>query len=112
MNASTKHAPKLEKEHGKINFNNSPEKIHNQVRGVTPFPGAFTLVQNKILKIFKGKPLLDTHTHRLGSFITDNKSYLRIAVQGGYYDLNELQLEGKKRMGVEEFLRGNGNLFS
>jgi methionyl-tRNA formyltransferase len=112
LNASTKHAPKLEKEHGKINFNNSPEKIHNQVRGVTPFPGAFTLVQNKILKIFKGKPLLDTHTHVLGSFITDNKSYLRIAVQGGYYDLNELQLEGKKRMGVEEFLRGNGNLFS
>lgn len=107
-----KPAPKLEKEHGRINPNLSPETIHNLVRGVTPIPGAFTTVQGKVMKVHAGKPLIQNHNFTHGSFVSDGKTELKIAVNGGFYELIEVQLEGKKRMLVEEFLRGNNNLFS
>ena len=107
-----KFAPKLQKEHGRINPNLSPEAINNLVRGVTPFPGAFTTVQGKVLKVHAGKPLIEQHNCIKGEFVSDGKTVLKIAVDGGFYELTEVQLEGKKRMQVEEFLRGNSNLFS
>jgi methionyl-tRNA formyltransferase len=101
-----KHAPKLLKEDGRVRLTDTPAEVHNRVRGVTPFPGAFTTFQGKIVKIHKGLPEETEHSFELGSFHSDNKSFLKLAVNGGYYNLLEVQLEGKKRMAVDEFLRG------
>ena len=101
-----KHAPKLLKEDGRVLLTDSPAVVHNRVRGVTPFPGAFTTFQGKILKIHKGLPEETEHSFELGSFHSDNKTFLKLAVNGGFYNLFEVQLEGKRRMSVEEFLRG------
>ena len=101
-----KHAPKLLKEDGRLRLTDTPAMVHNRVRGVTPFPGAFTTFQGKILKIHKGLPEETEHSFELGSFHSDNKTFLKLAVNGGYYNLMEVQLEGKRRMSVEEFLRG------
>ncbi len=101
-----KHAPKLLKEDGRVRLTDTPAAVHNRVRGVTPFPGAFTTFQGKILKIHKGLPEETEHSFELGSFHSDNKTFLKLAVNGGYYNLLEVQLEGKRRMAVDEFLRG------
>ena len=101
-----KHAPKLLKEDGRLRLTDTPAMVHNRVRGVTPFPGAFTTFQGKILKIHKGLPEETEHSFELGSFHSDNKTFLKLAVNGGYYNLLQIQLEGKKRMAVDEFLRG------
>ncbi len=101
-----KHAPKLLKEDGRVRLTDTPAVVHNRVRGVTPFPGAFTIFQGKILKIHKGLPEETEHSFELGSFHSDNKNFLKLAVNEGYYNLFEVQLEGKRRISVEEFLRG------
>lgn len=101
-----KHAPKLLKEDGRVLLTDTPAVVHNRVRGVTPFPGAFATFQGKILKIHKGLPEETEHSFELGSFHSDNKTFLKLAVNGGYYNLLEVQLEGKRRMAVDEFLRG------
>ena len=97
-----KHAPKLLKEDGKVRLTDTPAVVHNRVRGVTPFPGAFTTFQGKILKIHKGLPEETEHSFELGSFHSDNKSFLKLAVNGGYYNLMEVQLEGKKKLKVDK----------
>jgi methionyl-tRNA formyltransferase len=107
-----KSAPKLEKENGRINVEQTPHEVHNHVRGVTPFPGAFTTIQNKLLKVHQGRPVLIEHSQEFGTFRTNRKSELLLALPHGYYELIEVQLEGKKRMLIDEFLRGNANLFS
>ena len=101
-----KHAPKLLKEDGRVRLTDTPAVVHSRVRGVTPFPGAFTIFQGKILKIHKGLPEETEHSFELGSFHSDNKNFLKLAVNEGYYNLFEVQLEGKRRISVEEFLRG------
>ena len=106
ITSELKNAPKLLKEDGRVRLTDSPAVVHNRVRGVTPFPGAFTTFQGKILKIHKGLPEETEHSFELGSFHSDNKTFLKLAVSEGYYNLLEVQLEGKKRMAVDEFLRG------
>jgi methionyl-tRNA formyltransferase len=106
ITSELKHAPKLLKEDGRVRLTDSPAVVHNRVRGVTPFPGAFTTFQGKILKIHKGLPEETEHSFELGSFHSDNKTFLKLAVNGGFYNLFEVQLEGKKRLAVDEFLRG------
>ena len=106
INSELKQAPKLLKEDGRVRLTDTPAVVHNRVRGVTPFPGAFTTFQGKILKIHKGLPEETEHSFELGSFHSDNKNFLKLAVKGGYYNLLHLQLEGKKKMAVDEFLRG------
>ena len=106
ITSELKHAPKLLKEDGRVRLTDTPAVVHNRVRGVTPFPGAFTTFQGKILKIHKGLPEETEHSFELGSFHSDNKTFLKLAVNGGYYSLIEVQLEGKKKLRVDEFLRG------
>jgi methionyl-tRNA formyltransferase len=106
LNSDTKHAPKLFKTDCEIDWNNTSEQIHNQIRGLSPYPTAFTVLGDKTLKIFSaeiepGKPEIPA-----GTFSTDHKSYLKFAATDGYLSLKEMQLEGKKKMGIEEFLRG------
>lgn len=101
-----KHAPKLFTEHSQINWNNPVEKIHNLIRGLSPFPGALSSLDGKILKIYRAKKELTAHHDPAGQVITDGKSFLKFACNDGYIHLLDLQLEGKKRMLVEDFLRG------
>lgn len=101
-----KHAPKIFKEHCLIDFNKTAVELVNFVRGLSPYPAAFTHLNGKILKVFKAKAIKQNHSHELGKVLSDGKTYLRFACKSGLLDVKDLQLEGKKRIGVEEFLRG------
>ncbi len=104
--AILKTAPKIFTADCEINWNDPVEKIHNQVRGLSPFPGAFTLLNTKMLKIFKVRPEKNNHAVEKGKIETDGKSWLRYAASDGYVYIEDLQLEGKKRMAITDFLRG------
>ena len=84
----------------------SVDDIHNLIRGLSPFPGAFTYLGDKILKIYKAEKKLAQRNVPAGAFETDGKTYLRFAGSDGYVYVDEMQLEGKKRMKVQDFLRG------
>jgi methionyl-tRNA formyltransferase len=101
-----KHAPKIFKETCRINWEMPVENIYNLIRGLSPYPTAFTILQDKTLKIFKAEKETEQHPHAPGSVHTDHKTYLKFAAPGGYISVTDIQLEGKKRMGVVEFLRG------
>jgi methionyl-tRNA formyltransferase len=102
-----KHAPKIYTETCQINWKQPVEKIYNQVRGLSPYPTAFTKLDGKTLKIFSGKIENQHPTETPGNYKTDGKSFLKFAAPDGYLHVTELQLEGKKRMDVESFLRGH-----
>lgn len=106
-----KSAPKIFKETCKIDWTRSIDDIHNLIRGLSPYPAAFTeftTADGKTfsVKIFKSEKESATHSHPSGKIITDSKHFIKIAVTKGFINILELQLAGKKRMGVEEFLRG------
>ncbi len=101
-----KHAPKIFTETCKINWNQPIAAIYNLIRGLSPYPAAFTTLNDKNLKIYKAKKENNPSPKNPGSIETDNKTYLKFAGADGYIQITELQLEGKKKMTVEEFLRG------
>jgi methionyl-tRNA formyltransferase len=101
-----KHAPKIFSENCLIDFEKPVNEVHNLVRGLSPFPGAFTYLNTKMLKIYRSKKELNQPTIGAGQFETDGKTFLKFACTDGYLQVLELQLEGKKKMPVEEFLRG------
>ena len=102
----TKHAPKLFKEFGAINWTESAQKIHNLIRGLSPYPTAYTHLQDKTLKIFKAELETTQPEVPAGTYITDGKTYLKYAAADGILNLLDVQLEGKKRMPVGDLLRG------
>lgn len=101
-----KHAPKIFKEDGQINWNHSVRSIYNLIRGLSPVPGAYTHLNDKTLKIYRAKTEAADPGILPGGFLTDNKTFLKFAAKDGFISLVDVQLEGKKRMGIEEFLRG------
>jgi methionyl-tRNA formyltransferase len=101
-----KHAPKIFTETCRIDWNQTLEAVHNLIRGLSPFPGAFTFLDQKMLKIYRGEKLSNSTNVQPGKYQTDGKTYLRFACADGFFNIKELQLEGKKRMNVEDFLRG------
>lgn len=105
-----KHAPKIFTETTRIDFSKSVEEVHNLVRGLSPFPGAFTTMDGKTLKIYLGgKEMLkpgEKPAVAPGDYITDGKQFLKFACADGYLEVKDLQLEGKKRMLTGDFLRG------
>jgi len=101
-----KHAPKLFTETCQIDWNQSANDIHNKIRGLSPYPAAFAFINEKKLKIFACTKEIVNHKIYTGFADTDYKSYLKFACKDGYIYVTDLQLEGKKRMPVEEFLRG------
>lgn len=106
-----KPAPKIFKQDCKINWNASCLQIQNLVRGLSPFPGAFsTLISEdgtqKQLKIFKTSYEISIIDLSPGTISTDGKKLLSVAAADGIIFIEELQLEGKKRMVTAEFLRG------
>jgi methionyl-tRNA formyltransferase len=104
--STLKHAPKILTDTCKIDFTNSVDEVHNLIRGLSPFPGAFTTLDSKMLKIYRSEKEKTSITKNNTPYETDAKTFLKFACADGYIVIKELQLEGKKKMPVEEFLRG------
>jgi len=101
-----KHAPKLFTETCTIDWSRSCDKIHNLIRGLSPYPAALTQLNGKILKIYQSRKEKVSSTVKQGDYTTDGKTFLKFACADGYIHAIDIQLEGKKRIGIEDFLRG------
>jgi methionyl-tRNA formyltransferase len=106
-----KSAPKIFKNDCRINWQMEGMKIYNFIRGLSPFPAAWTEIKRPedekfiTLKIFESEWLQNTHNEIVGTIKADKKNLL-IAIKDGFISVKNLQLEGKKRLNIEEFLRG------
>jgi methionyl-tRNA formyltransferase len=106
-NGQLKMAPKLTKETGKIDWNIPGQQIYNLIRGLNPFPGAYTIFDGKICKIQTAKFIPTEEVHgKPGSHESDGKNYILFWVPDGKIEILEWQMEGKKKMKIAEFLRG------
>ncbi len=106
------HAPKIHTDTCIIHWDRPVETVHNLIRGLSPYPGAFTTLNEKILKVFRSKKEITYPNSTEGDYETDGRTYLKFACADGYLHLLEVQLEGKKRMSIDDFLKGyrfNGN---
>jgi len=105
--AATK-APKLNRETCQIDFNHNSEEVHNFIRGLSPYPAAWTMLGDKQLKILKTEiaMTMEMPSTPPGTFSSDNKSYIQVSTANGFLNLLELQLQGRKRMKVKDFLNG------
>jgi methionyl-tRNA formyltransferase len=105
--SSTKTAPKIFKEHCLIQFNQPAENVYNLIRGMSPYPAAYFQLNRKNMKVFKAEIKQSNQLLEPGSIETDGKSYLQIKCADDFISLLEVQPESKKRMSIEDFLRGN-----
>ncbi len=101
-----KHAPKINNDTCKIDWTKPAAKVHNLIRGLSPYPASFTFLNNKMIKIYRAHIEPVTPSIAPGEYETDRKTYIRYAAADGFISLKEIQMEGKKKMFVEEFLRG------
>jgi methionyl-tRNA formyltransferase len=103
-----KHAPKIFKETCQIDWNKTSEQIRNFVRGLSPYPAAWGMINDKTFKIFKVSIADKKHGETtVGLPDTDNKNYLYVRTSDGWISIDELQPEGKRRMSIQDFFRGN-----
>jgi methionyl-tRNA formyltransferase len=100
-----KAAPKIFKETCEINWNQPAQQVQNFIRGLSPYPTAWTMLQGKMCKVFKSQ-IIDNQPFNDKSFVSDGKKYLYFKCADAMLSIEEIQIEGKKRMGIEEFLRG------
>lgn len=107
-----KPAPKIFKEDCKIDWNNNLTLIHNFIRGMSPYPAAWTELMNTETKKLMTLKIFDTEPHPTKTLLnpgvidTDGKTYLKITARNGYLLIKSLQLQGKRKLPVEDFLRG------
>jgi methionyl-tRNA formyltransferase len=106
-----KHAPKIFKQDCKLDFNQSCRSVFNKVRGLSPYPAAYLdLISDSgkslYMKVFSVDIEEENGAVEAGTMLTDDKNYIKIACQDGFLVLNELQIQGKRRMPVKDFLRG------
>ena len=100
-------APKILKNNCRIDFSKSTQQVYNFVRGLSPFPGAWTIMKGKEHKIFFVKPNFKTHMlDDRQIYFSDNQSFLYFKTGDGSVGIEEIQQEGKKRMFIKDFLRG------
>lgn len=114
-NKNASYAPKLKKEDGLIDWNLSAEEISCRVRAFAPWPGCFTYLDKKILKICKAKPEIEKYIHlqgKPGAIAEFNKKGMFVKTGKGVLNIQELQLEGSRRMTTEEFIAGHKQLSS
>ncbi len=107
FDGALKTAPKIHKETCKIDWTKPAEELRNFIRGLSPYPAAWTELNGKTLKIFNTRIVAETSEQTPGTIESDHKSYLHFHTGKGILSVLALQMEGKKRMTVEEFLRGN-----
>ncbi|MBK7873863.1 MAG: methionyl-tRNA formyltransferase [Saprospiraceae bacterium] len=105
-NIEASHAPKLFHETCEINFNQTTQKVHNFIRGLSPYPAAWTTLDGLEFKILRTTKEIILHDLEPGKFISDNKKILKIATIDGFVHVHELQLQGRKRMDTVAFLNG------
>ena len=103
------YAPKMKKETGLIDWNTPAVNIHNQIKGVIPWPGAFTSYRQKLLKIFQAQvlPIFPSHKPLCGEVIRADKHGMVVACGRGFLEIKELQLEAGKRMSAQNFIIGH-----
>ena len=107
-----KHAPKIFKEDCKIDWNKDSETIRNLIRGLSPYPAAWTNLVNKTTgneiqaKLFFAQKVNSEKTVFPGTIETNGKTFLNVACENGWLQITDLQIAGKKRMKTDEFLRG------
>ena len=106
ISVELKHAPKIFTNDCAINWENPAITIHNLIRGLAPFPGAITKIEGKIVKLFTTHIIDTPAAEKAGTFITDGKTFAKIACSNGYIGIDDIQWEGKKRMPINDFLRG------
>ena len=104
-------APKIFKETCRIDWNKSVKQIYDFVRGLSPYPAAWTELcttegKPQVLKIYETEKQFKEHNLPIGTIDSDEKTYFRVAVKDGFVNIRSLQLAGKKRMEVGDFLRG------
>ena len=104
-------APKIFKDTCRIDWSMPLKRIYDFVRGLSPYPAAWTEIVSPqgtptMLKIYETEKRPAKHSHKAGTILTDAKSYVDVAVEDGYIRILSLQLAGKKRMGVKDFLNG------
>jgi methionyl-tRNA formyltransferase len=109
-----KHAPKIFKETCEIKWDKNSDQVKNFVRGLSPYPAAWTKIAGKVFKVFKvsvvkswDQSQSSAHFKWSDDINTDNKNYIHVKTADGWVALDEIQPEGKKRMTVPEFFRGN-----
>lgn len=106
-----KPAPKIFKETCRINWDRPSKEINNFIRGLSPYPCAWTEMieengEKLSLKLFAGEAIEEPHTIKPGTIKTDNKTYFHVATANGFIAVSDLQLSGKKRMKIRDFLNG------
>ena len=107
-----KHAPKIFREDCKINWNKGSEEVRNLIRGLSPYPAAWSNLVNKktreeiLTKIYFVQNISMNKSEEPGSIKTDGKNYLNVACKNAWLQITDLQISGKKRMKTEDFLRG------
>ena len=103
-----KTAPKIFKETCAIDWNRSTPDVVNFVRGLNPYPSAWTILGGKTYKIHRVAPAPRHSTDQpAGEWVTDNKTFLHVKTADGWIAILEIQAEGKRRMSIEDFFRGN-----
>ncbi len=104
-------APKIFKDTCRINWSLSVKQVYDFVRGLSPYPGAWTELvaptgEKMVLKVFHTEKIVESHVLPFGSIRTDSKNFVEVAARGGFIRLHAVQLAGKKRMVVTDFLNG------
>lgn len=99
-------APKIFHETCEINFHQPTEIVHNFIRGLSPYPAAWTMLNDKKLKILRTTKIISEHNYTPATVLSDNKTYIRLATINGFVEIHELQLQGRKRMDTKSFLNG------
>ena len=99
-------APKIFRETCRIDWNQPTKRIYDFIRGLSPYPAAWTTLNSKAVKIYETEKEFTAHNLKIGTIISDGKSTFKVATHDGYINVKVLQLEGKKRMPVADLLRG------
>ncbi len=100
------HAPKIFHETCHINFEQSVQAVHNFIRGLSPYPAAWTLIDGVSHKVFRSRRIFEAHQKPSGTIDSDAKKYLRIACQDGWIEILEIQPDKRKKLDIKSFLNG------
>jgi methionyl-tRNA formyltransferase len=104
-------APKIFKDNCRIDWNKHVNEVHNHIRGLSPYPTAFTEFvspsgEKYSVKLFRSEKVLKEHSLESGTITSNNRDHIYIAANGGFISVRELQLSGKKKLPVKDFLLG------
>ncbi len=106
-NGELKAAPKLFTHNTAIDWNSDVENIRDMVRGLSPYPVAHTILDDKKLLVYNVETEPINHNYTPGTFLSDGKKYLKVAAKDGYVFLQNIKIQGKRQMGIRDFLNGH-----